>query len=202
MSGIPTPTNQRNMEEIWKDVPGYEGYYQISNRGSIKSIKRIIHRVDGECNFINERILKQKKVGSGYLAVILSKNANKRTEYLHRLVAISFLNRAEHQTDVNHIDGTKTNNHVNNLEWCSKSENSIHAFKNKLNIPPKPMIGADHKSSKAVIQLDFTGNTICEYVSTIEASKKTGVYASGVSRACCGKLKSAGGYLWKYKTTE
>ena len=107
------------MQEIWKDIIGYEGLYQISNYGNVKSIKR-------------DKILKPQVNGRGYLSVGLSKNGKHKTFRLNRLVMITFVGYEEGKDQVNHIDGDKTNNRLDNLEWCTQSENMIHAFANGL----------------------------------------------------------------------
>ena len=186
------------MEEIWKDIVGYEGYYQVSNKGRIKSIERKIARNDGKFNYIKSKILRCKKVGSDYLGVILCKNGEKLTKTIHRLVAEAFIPNPKDKPDVNHKDGIKRNNAVSNLEWVTKKENSRHAFINKLNVPPIPGKGRENKKSRPVIQKTIDNNIVCRFESITYASQKTGIYASGIVRNCLGKLKSAGGFRWKY----
>lgn len=188
------------MKEVWKDIEGYAGLYQVSNLGRVKSLKRVVNRNDGRKNYVGERILKQKFTGQAkYPAVILSSQTIHRTCSIHRLVASAFLPLVEGKDQVNHIDGVKANNTVGNLEWCTKSENSKHAFDTGLNTPPPPLSGANNAASKAVLQYDINGNFIAEFECAREASVLTGVYQSGISRACCGKLKTAGGFVWKHK---
>lgn len=113
--------------EIWKDIKGYEGYYQISNYGDVKSVERnIIGRNRKEI------ILKGGFDGK-YFFVILQKNCIKKHFKIHRLVALNFIDNPLNKPEVNHIDGNKLNNHVNNLEWNTMSENQKHAFKIGLN---------------------------------------------------------------------
>lgn len=112
------------MEEIFKDIPNYEGYYQISNMGQIKSIVR-------KGNLI-ERIRIQIVNSSGYPQVSLSKNGKKKIFSVHRLVALLFVNNPDNLLEVNHIDGNKLNNIYTNLEWTTRSKNMKHAFDNKL----------------------------------------------------------------------
>jgi hypothetical protein len=110
------------MKEIWKDVIEYEGYYQISNLGNVKGLKR---------NKIKSPTLNSW----GYYIVSLTKPDTKlKSVLVHRLVAIAFINNLENKEQVNHIDGNKTNNCVINLEWCNQSENMQHAFKLGLNV--------------------------------------------------------------------
>ena len=109
------------MKEIWKDVNGYEGLYKINNFGYIKSLK--------DCNYISrEKILKFSKNDRGYLSVRLYKNTKWKIFRVNRLVAINFLPNPKNKPQVNHKDGNKQNNNVNNLEWCTHSENQNHAY--------------------------------------------------------------------------
>lgn len=120
--------------EIWKDIPEYIGYYQISNLGRIRSLDRIINNSSIRNNgklFIKGKILKASNV-CGYLRLVLSKNNKSKGFYVHRLVAISFINNKHNKKEVNHIDGNKKNNNYLNLEWCTSLENTIHAEKNNL----------------------------------------------------------------------
>jgi NUMOD4 motif/HNH endonuclease len=108
------------IKEIWKDIRGYEGLYQVSNHGRIKHIKK-------------NRLLKLINRGSGYLCVTLSKNNCKKIKYVHLLVGFSFVKGYKKGLQINHKDGNKLNNNCWNLQWVTAKENIIHAFKNKLN---------------------------------------------------------------------
>lgn len=123
------------MGEIYRDIQGYEGHYQISNLGNIKSLKRLIKRCNSNKSyFIKERILKQS-ISNGYYAITLNKNNKQKRFCIHRLVALAFLENPKNKEEVNHKDGNKLNNCVDNLEWCTKSENTLHAYKIGLMIP-------------------------------------------------------------------
>lgn len=114
------------MEEIWKDIEGYEGKYQVSNLGRVKSLKRKCNVLNGY-RTVNEKILNLNKNRYGYVTVNLSKNNKNKICTIHRLVATAFIPNPENKPQVNHIDGNKTNNIVENLEWVSKEENMQHA---------------------------------------------------------------------------
>lgn len=120
------------MKEIWKDIKGYEGLYQISNLGRVKSLDRVIEKRDFSYT-IKGKVFKRSLSNKGYVQTELTKNGIRKQFKVHRLVALHFLSceNTENLT-VNHIDGDKNNNKPENLEWCTLEENMRHAYKNKL----------------------------------------------------------------------
>lgn len=117
------------MEEVWRDIKGYEGYYQISNFGKVKSLKRIVKYKDGRTFKYKTKYLKPTKDTRGYLGVGLNKNGNVKHFRVHRLVAETFLGKPKVRLmSVNHIDGIKTNNILDNLEWVTYSENTRKGY--------------------------------------------------------------------------
>ena len=156
------------MEE-WRDIDGYEGKYQVSNLGRVRS---------------KYKILKPNNV-KGYLYVYLRKNNKSKALKVHRLVAEAFLVNEKNKPQVNHIDGNKENNNVNNLEWCTNKENMNHAVRNGLITQYKTGEGPLAKKVMCI-------NTGEIYNSTRDAYKKTGVDYSGISKCCRGKINSAG----------
>lgn len=129
--------------EIWKDVKGFEGIYQISNLGNVKSFKKSI-----------TIILKPVIGGNGYLCINLSKNSQPITHNIHRLLAIHFIDNPENKRTVNHKDGNKLNNHLSNLEWATDSENNKHAFDLKLRKPRKSIIKILAINQVSIIEFD------------------------------------------------
>lgn len=111
------------MEEVWKDIPGYEGLYQVSNTGEVKSLN---YRGSGET-----KLLKQSTNKKGYKRVVLCKNRKKKNHCVHRLVAIAFIPNPDNLPIVNHIDECKSNNMVSNLEWCTLVYNNTYGTRNE-----------------------------------------------------------------------
>lgn len=152
------------MEEIWKDVQGYEGYYQVSNIGRVKSFSRKRIMPYGGIRVYPEKILNPNKNRYGYITTVLTKNSISKTFTVHRLVAKAFLPNPENKHQVNHINGIKTDNHLENLEWVNQSENQFHAFNNKLQISIK---GEKHYASKLtekqVLEIKYGNFNISTY---------------------------------------
>ena len=182
---------------IWVDIYGFKGEYQISNNGDVKSLNRIVKHRDGLRN-ISERILKIS-VSRGYKFIALFKNGKGKSFLIHRLVAEAFIKNPENKPQVNHIDGNKLNNHVSNLEWCTSSENGIHAYKTGLQIPTwKGKFGKDNKDSKPVEQYSIDGIFIRLFNGISEASRITGVSITGICDVCNGRKKHAKNFIWKH----
>ena len=164
--------------EEFRDIPGYEGMYEVSNLGRV--------RRDG-------KILKPLK-DSGYLQVHLSKNGIAKKVLIHRLVALAFLPNPQNLPCINHKDEDKTNNYVNNLEWCTYEYNSNYGTRNE-----RAGEKISEKKSKPVLQYDKTGNFIREWPSMIKVEEELGINQSNISQCCLGNRNSAGGFIWKYK---
>lgn len=188
------------MNEVWKDIPGYEGCYQASSLGNIKSLSRLVGHPKGGLKLTKEKIIKKQKGSNGYLIVGIYKNGEGGSKTVHRLIALTFIENPDNKKEVNHKDGHKKNNTVENLEWATVSENRHHAFDTGLQKGPMHMLGmkgALCKHSKPVFKLLLSGKRI-RYVSTIDAQIKTGVDRSMISKCAMGKMKMAGGYKWEY----
>lgn len=173
-------------KEIWRDVVGYEGLYQVSNYGNVKSLSREVNNGNGTY-FTKEKILKPMENHKGYLGVELQD----KWHFIHRIVATTFIENPENKPQVNHIDCDKKNNRVENLEWCTNSENQIHAYKNGLNVRSD---NAGRPKQK-IMQLDMNDNLIKIYESIADAEKETGI--KNISYVINGKRKKAGGFKWK-----
>ena len=174
------------MEEIWKDKKDYEGLYQVSNFGRIKSLN---YNHTGK-----EKILKQYYDSNGYKIICLCKNNIKTTYLVHRLVAEAFIPNPNNLPQINHKDEDKTNNHVNNLEWCDAKYNHNYGTINE-RISKSQING---KRSKIVIQYNLDGTFVREWPSTMECGRN-GYDQSSVADCCRGKLKTYRGFIWEYK---
>lgn len=120
--------------EIWKDVIGYEGYYQVSSIGRVRSVTRMVKNSrDNSTKIHNGKILKNKKCTNGYLSISLSKNGIVSYKLIHRLVAGAFLKNENNNPHVNHIDFNRRNNNIENLEWCTVSQNIQHSMQKRCN---------------------------------------------------------------------
>lgn len=185
------------MKEIWKDIPGYEGLYQVSSLGNIKSLDRHV------CDNRGYNKLYSKKLtpfynGRGYLKIGLSKN-NKRMYFrVNRLVAESFVPNPDNNPHVNHKNGIKEDNRASNLEWVSISENLKHAYRVLKRMPARlGKFGADNPTSKPVVQKK-DGIIIASFSAAKEAERATGISQGNISKCARGGSKSAGGYQWEY----
>ena len=176
--------------EIWKDIKGYEGLYQVSNLGNVKSLN---YRNKGE-----SRLLKLGILPIGYPVVVLSKNGKHATKYVHRLVADAFIPNHDNKPLINHIDGCKTNNAVVNLEWVTARENVTHAHINGLADVSKAWRASVEKSRIPVVQMDMDGNVICEFSSSAKAGKAVHAGHSTILECARGLRDSAGGYKWRF----
>lgn len=171
------------MNEIWKDIEGYDGLYKISNMGNVKSLK-----------YGKERILKPAKV-DGYLRVCLCKNSKYKWFKIHRLVAEAFLDNPYNLPEVNHKDEDKSNNNVDNLEWCSRQYNINYGTGHQRSTETQ----TNGSKSKTVYQYTLDGVLVAEYPSIMEAQRQLGFNQGYICNCCNGRFNKAYGYIWKYK---
>lgn len=173
------------IEEIWKDINDYEELYQISNLGNIKSLNRVLK----DNRVWKERIMKPVKDKDGYFCVNLYKNNKTKRFKVHRLVAQAFIPNPDNLPCVNHKDEDKTNNNVENLEWCTHEYNSNYGT--AIERMTKTL-------SNPVLQLMKDGSLVRVWPSVMEVERQLHFSNSYISACCRGKRHSAYGYKWRY----
>lgn len=180
------------MAEVWKDIQGYEGIYQVSNLGRVRSLDRYVPHSRLGKKFCKGHLMAVHQTSSGYLAVNLCKGNRYRSFDVHRLVATAFIPKTNpNAVQVNHKDEDKHNNCVDNLEWCSVSYNNMYGTKRER---------ANTKIEKPVVQCDLDGNAIAEYKSASAAEREiSGKFTGAISHCLTGKTKTAYGFKWRLK---
>ena len=178
-------------EEIWKDVKGYEGLYQCSNLGRIKSLDReiTVTRKNTFTKLLKGGIRTQQN-RTGYKAITLFKDGKRATYYVHRLVAETFIPNPMNLPMVNHIDEIRTNNCVFNLEWCTHQENLTHGTANERK---------NRKLSTPIIGIHISTGKKITFPSMMEAGRN-GFHQSEISLCCNGKKDQHKNYKWNFKT--
>ena len=181
---------ENNRIEIWKDYKDYEGLYQASNLGRMRSIDRWVSSKNGSMQFIKGRILKPVTGSNDYLKVNLYKN-NKVKDYLvHRIIAEIFLPNTDNLPYVNHKDENKQNNVVSNLEWCDAKYNTNYGTRNER---------ISKRLSKPVLQYTLDGVFVREWESAKQAEREGGYQHGHIISVCGGKRNNHKGYIWEYK---
>lgn len=179
-------------KEIWKDIAGYEGFYQVSNLGRVRSLDRVIVRKNGWKQTFDGKLLKPKTYKNGYLFVCINNAKTKKYITIHRLVATAFLDNKNNYPVINHKDENIKNNNANNLEWCTQSYNLSYGMRKEKQI--ETLIATGHV--KKVYQFTMNGDFVSEYRTIKEAQDATGI--TNISSVCRGKYNSAGGFLWSH----
>lgn len=188
--------------EIWKDINGYYGFYQVSNIGNVRSLNRVVPR-EGKGSLRLKGHLKLSTVNNrGYYSTTLCKNGIYRHFAIHCLVARAFIENLENKEYVNHKDGNKLNNCVSNLEWNTMSENNKHAYDTGLKKGSAlGLYGINNPSSKSICMVDINTNEIIrEYPAIHDAARKLNLSATGICAAIKGRSNSCGGFKWIYKS--
>lgn len=162
-----------------KDVLGYEGLYQVSDEGDVISLDRVVHGYRGPYVRRGKKLSPGKRPG-GYLMVCLCKDGEERIYAVHRLVAEAFIDNPDDLPEVNHIDENPSNNHVENLEWCTRQYN------------------IEYSKARPILQIDSYGCEVGRYKSIAYASRVTGISRTGINNALCGWSETAGGFRWEY----
>lgn len=175
------------MQEIWKDIKNYEGCYQVSNLGRVRSLN---YKQTKQIKELSYRVNHK-----GYIDVHLSKNGKSKRIVIHRLVAQTFIPNPNALPQINHIDGNKQNNNTTNLEWCNNSENQKHAYKKGLQLKK---IGVNNPNHKKLNQYDLQGNYIKTWDYIKQASDSFNIPHSNIINCCRKTYKTAGGFIWRY----
>ena len=173
------------INEIWKDVVGFEGLYRVSNQGRVFDILR-------------DKFISIYQKPKGYLCCCLRKDNREHMKNVHRIVAESFIPNPDKKSQVNHINGIKSDNRSINLEWVTPSENGLHRYR---------ILGIDNRTKgkplvknwKKVIQMDLSGTVINEFESMRAAACETGAPYAMISEVCHNRRNKAGGFKWRFK---
>ena len=177
------------MTEVFREITGYEGFYQVSNLGNVRSVERTANVRFGK-RVIKGCILKQKTNTYGYLFVSLSKENKVKHHLIHRLVAQAFIPNPDNLPEINHKDENITNNNVNNLEWCNRSYNINYGTRNT-------------RCAKTQLnRCDISKPVLCietgiVYPSACEAARSLNICKTSIRKCCNGLYTKAGGYHWK-----
>lgn len=175
--------------ESWKDIDGYEGLYQISNLGMVRSFSK------GD----SVKYKKPQNRSDGYYQVRLYQNWKGQNKKIHRLVALAFIENPNGYKCVNHIDGDKQNNSVENLEWCDHSYNNLHACQTGLR---KKYLGGDNWEAKQVVQKNLEGEVVKTWGSIREAARALKISESSISSCINGRSKKGTGFIWEQVNAE
>lgn len=177
------------MKEIYKDIKGFEGRYKVSNFGNVRS--------ENYKNTGKVKVMSPVLHHTGYLYVHLGKNV---TKSVHKLVADTFIDNPNNYPVVNHIDGNKQNNKVDNLEWTTALDNIRHAITTGLRIPQinGAVMGSGNVQSKAVLQFSKDGTFIKQWYCISDAARYIGCNPAMITNNASGRTRSCHGYIWKY----
>ena len=194
-------------QEIWKDIPWYEWLYQVSSLGNIKSLDRLKNgRILWHLSVVKWKTLSKLKDKDWYLKVWIKVNWIQKNFKLHRLVARTFIENPENKPQVNHKDWNKLNNCIDNLEWCTASENQKHSINvlwNKtmfsINHYNKWKFWKDNHTSKKINQYDLNWNFIKVWYWALEINRILNINNNGIRMCCRWKQKTAWWFIWKYE---
>ena len=185
------------MEEIWKDIEGFEGLYQVSNLGRVKSLEKLSHGDYIRKMRVRERILNLHPDGKGYLMAWLYKDGIRKTMKVHRLVANTFISNTDNKPQIDHINADKQDNRVINLRWCTGKENFHNPITYKKNSESK--FGEKNHHARAVLQYTLNNVFVKEWSCINDICRELGVGHSHISQCCSNKRNKVYGYIWRYK---
>lgn len=174
------------MNKEWKPIPNFEGWYEVSNFGEVRSVDREVNYKSSGKSFRRGMVLRPKIGKHGYKEVILVINSKRHCYRVHKLVAMAFLPNPNNYSCINHIDENKLNNKVDNLEWCTQKYNTEVYYSNKT----------------VLYQYDLFGNLIRIWNSITKASKYYNIDKTGIHHCCKGSLKTYHNFIWTYNVLE
>lgn len=197
---IPETKINSLFNEIWKDIPGFEGCYQASNIGRVRSLDRYVdYDKFGKKQFAKGQLIKDQPDSKGYRRLVIQLNNKSRLYRIHRLVALAFIPNPQNLKEINHINGIKTDNRVENLEWCTRSHNNKHMYAIGLAKPVKSWQGRTNTPDRSfpIKQFDLSGNLIKEWPSAAEVRRQLGYNQTNIGYCVKGKYAQAYGFIWK-----
>lgn len=182
--------------ENWKDIKGYEGFYQVSDLGRVKSLERDVYFPNGIIiRHMEEKILVPNIDKQGYAYVSLCLNGKRKSIKVHRLVAMAFLPNPENKPQVNHIDEVKTNNAVDNLEWCNAQYNINYGTRTERQVQNRRSFKlGNNPQAKPVFCEELNKTFDCAK----RAEEELGIWGTSIIKVCKGKAKTTGGFHWRY----
>lgn len=192
------------INEEWKDIIGYSGIYQISNSGMVRVLERKVNSNFKNADIITrkEKIIRPGIDKFGYKRVALQLFGRPRKSFsVHRLVALHFIPNPDSKPFINHIDSNPSNNNVDNLEWCTQSENIQHAYNIGRKFGPKTnvgKIGVLANTSKKVNQFSLDGILLKTWDCILDAQRAHGYNGPNISKCCLNKIQTAYGYKWQH----
>jgi len=181
------------MKEIWKPINQYEGLYEVSNLGNVRSLDKIAFTKAGWKRAYKGRMIKPKKHNGGYSTIILHRDGKTQTRTIHRLVAEAFLPNPNNYPEVNHIDENKTNNAVSNLEWCTRIQNQHHGT---------AIERSNLKQRIPFYQIDHEGHIVKRWDGFKVLQRDGQFQRCEVSKCCRGLRDTYKGYRWEYAPKE
>jgi hypothetical protein len=189
--------------EQWRDIVGYEKLYQVSSEGNVRGLNRMVSNKDNTNKNIKGIDIKGAYTPSGYKMVSLSKNGEIRSYTIAQLVAQAFIPNPENKPEVDHINGDRTDNRVENLRWCTHKENMNNPITiERLKEARKEFTGKFNPRSKQVLQFTSEGDFVQLWDNAVEVQRKLKIWASMICNCCNGKRQTAGGYKWMYFDIE
>lgn len=189
-------------EEVWKDIPEYDGLYQGSNFFKVRSLNHYGKSKNDSVHFVNGKTLNlTKDKSTGYLIVRLCKNGVVKKHFVHRIMAELFIPNPDNLPTVDHINRIRDDRKISNLRWASYQTQQQNIIRKKKSPKKKIVVNKQNINGKPVIQLSTDGRFVAEYPSVKEAERQTGICFVSISNCCLGyKYRhTAGGYQWRYK---